>query len=104
MYIVDVYLGVSSFLGGLGGCLPSSVKCSLFAPWIHSPSVHPALRPGKLACMDCIIWAPLPSFAAGFSQREAQWEITAWGRVRLGCLLPHPSLLGCGLAVAASLH
>lgn len=104
MYRVDVYFGVCSFLGGLEGCLSSSAKCSPFAPWIHSPPVHPALCPGKLACMDCISWAPLPSFPAGFSQREAQWEITAWGRVRLGCVLPHPSLLGCGLEVATSLH
>lgn len=49
---------------------------------------HPAQCPGRLAFKDCISWAPLPSFPAGFSQREAQQEITGWGRVRLGYLLP----------------
>ena len=65
---------------------------------------RPALCPRRLACKDCTSWAPLPSFPAGFSQREAQQEITGWGRGRLGYLLRHPSLRGCGLAAAVSLY
>lgn len=71
--------------GGLWGFCPI-----LFAPWIHaSPSLLSTLLqcPGRLAFKDCISWAPLPSFPAGFSQREAQQEITGWGRLRLGYLL-----------------
>lgn len=79
------------FEGGLEAACPVLlyVLCLPLGPTL--PALPLALCPGQLACMDCISWAPLPLSPAGFSQMEAQQELTA-GRVRLGYLLPPPPL------------
>ena len=85
------------FLSGwLGGCLSSSTKCSLFAPWTHFPPLHPALCPGRLAHADCISWTVLPSFSAGVSQKEARWRSWGGGEWDWGVYSPIPSCQAVG--------
>lgn len=66
----------------------------------HPPSVlHPALRPGKMNCMNC---TSLSDFHIDLAHGQDQWEMCLWTESEIWGVISGSLLPGCRLAVIMS--